>query len=127
MEHGLRALLNFGHTLGHALESYYLNTDEPLTHGEAIAAGMIIETAVVDMQRAEQLASMLFPVFPGIEIDTKSLPALWDRMKNDKKNRGGKVMIALPGDEPYSLKLEELSRKGLDRGVEGYKNLKVKM
>lgn len=42
-EQGIRALLNFGHTFGHALESYFLQTDDPMTHGEAVAVGMMCE------------------------------------------------------------------------------------
>jgi len=44
LEKGLRAILNFGHTIGHAVESYFLETNEPLTHGEAVAIGMICES-----------------------------------------------------------------------------------
>ena len=43
-ENGLRKILNFGHTLGHAIESFYLNTKQPLLHGEAIAMGIILES-----------------------------------------------------------------------------------
>ena len=39
-ETGLRKILNFGHTVGHALESYYLEKENYLTHGEAVALGM---------------------------------------------------------------------------------------
>ncbi len=42
-EEGLRKILNFGHTVGHAVESYYLDTDRHLLHGEAIAIGMVAE------------------------------------------------------------------------------------
>ena len=42
-ENGLRKILNFGHTLGHAIETYYLNHNHSLLHGEAIAVGMILE------------------------------------------------------------------------------------
>ncbi|MEQ8926380.1 MAG: 3-dehydroquinate synthase family protein, partial [Fulvivirga sp.] len=45
-ESGVRKILNFGHTIGHALESHYLNSDEPLLHGEAIALGMICESHI---------------------------------------------------------------------------------
>lgn len=38
-----RKWLNFGHTIGHALESYFLKTDNPLLHGEAVGWGMLIE------------------------------------------------------------------------------------
>ena len=42
-ENGLRKILNYGHTIGHALETYFLQTENPLLHGEAIAWGMILE------------------------------------------------------------------------------------
>jgi 3-dehydroquinate synthase len=42
-EAGLRKILNFGHTIGHAFESFYLDTDKHLLHGEAIAVGMVCE------------------------------------------------------------------------------------
>ena len=48
-EKGIRKALNFGHTLGHAIESYFLESedkDETLLHGEAIAAGMILESFI---------------------------------------------------------------------------------
>ena len=47
-EYGLRKILNFGHTLGHAIETYFLNNldlDE-LLHGEAIVIGMIMESFI---------------------------------------------------------------------------------
>ena len=42
-EKGLRKILNFGHTLGHAIETWHLETHRDLLHGEAVAAGMILE------------------------------------------------------------------------------------
>ncbi|MBP6812124.1 MAG: 3-dehydroquinate synthase, partial [Saprospiraceae bacterium] len=44
LEKGLRMLLNFGHSIGHALESWFLKTEEPLTHGEAVYIGMVCES-----------------------------------------------------------------------------------
>src|SRR3569623_1493745 len=50
-EKGIRKRLNFGHTIGHAIETYSLVNDEcPLTHGEAIAAGMICEAKLSVMK-----------------------------------------------------------------------------
>ena len=45
-ENGIRKALNFGHTLGHAIESYFLEKENKTTllHGEAIAIGMILES-----------------------------------------------------------------------------------
>ncbi|HSA84312.1 MAG TPA: 3-dehydroquinate synthase, partial [Patescibacteria group bacterium] len=45
-ENGLRKLLNFGHTIGHAIESLSLETEMPLLHGEAVAIGMVAEAKV---------------------------------------------------------------------------------
>src|SRR5690606_38544696 len=43
-ENGIRKILNFGHTIGHALESQLLQTENPLLHGEAISVGMMVES-----------------------------------------------------------------------------------
>ena len=45
-ERGLRKILNAGHTLGHALESFYLFNDQEITHGEAVVAGLILENYI---------------------------------------------------------------------------------
>ncbi|MTI19497.1 3-dehydroquinate synthase, partial [Fulvivirga sp. RKSG066] len=49
-EAGLRKILNFGHTIGHAIESFYLETPSQLLHGEAIAIGMICEAYVAEQK-----------------------------------------------------------------------------
>ena len=43
-EKNIRKFLNYGHTLGHAIESHLLGSDRELLHGEAIAIGIILET-----------------------------------------------------------------------------------
>ena len=66
-EQGLRKVLNFGHTIGHALESYALTTKTPLLHGEAIAAGMICESYLslekglseTDLEQITQFLSLI--------------------------------------------------------------------
>lgn len=45
-EQGIRKALNFGHTVGHAIESYYMSDEDPLLHGEAVAYGIIAEAYV---------------------------------------------------------------------------------
>ena len=51
LEKGERKLLNFGHTIGHAVESYVLrNEQQPLCHGEAVAIGMICESYISNKQ-----------------------------------------------------------------------------
>ncbi|TNE50718.1 MAG: 3-dehydroquinate synthase [Bacteroidetes bacterium] len=107
-EHGLRALLNFGHTIGHAIESYFLQTDTPLTHGEAIAIGMICEAPHTDTYW-ERAADTILNLFGHHPIPETAFADLWTLMLQDKKNTSGHVRIAVPNAEPYSMQLIELT------------------
>jgi 3-dehydroquinate synthase len=98
-ELGLRKILNFGHTIGHALESYYLNTATPLSHGHAVALGLLLESKL-----SVELASLTKEEFLSIEARIKNTYALqipndaegvWVLMQQDKKNDNGEVRICL--------------------------------
>jgi 3-dehydroquinate synthase len=96
-EKGLRKALNFGHTVGHAIEGYALHTAQPLLHGEAIAIGMVCEAflshtagrlteaALMDIL---ELIKRIYPYWP---IPLEASTALIALMKNDKKNRGAEI------------------------------------
>jgi 3-dehydroquinate synthase len=90
---GERKKLNYGHTIAHALEAYYLAQNlPPLYHGDAVAAGMVIEGYLswkygrLPKEDFDQLRSHLINCFPKIEIPQTAIPALMDWMENDKKN-----------------------------------------
>lgn len=94
LEKGLRKILNFGHTVGHALETWFLKTGNPVTHGEAVAAGMICEAWISnqftgfsreDMQRVITLVDRSFErlSFPPAAFDDLLLLT-----RHDKKVRG---------------------------------------
>jgi 3-dehydroquinate synthase len=100
-ETGLRAVLNFGHTIGHAIESV-AGYDGPYQHGEAVAVGMVAEA---------RLAERLGWIGPDIVgrigrlIDRLGLPKsapgldpgrLLDAMGRDKKNQRGRIRFVLP-------------------------------
>jgi 3-dehydroquinate synthase len=99
-EKGLRKILNFGHTVGHAVESYFLNTKDRLFHGEAIAIGMIAESFVAQRKNllsekeGNEIATYLKRIYPKV-----TLPATLDNivslMLQDKKNKGNKILMAL--------------------------------
>src|SRR3989339_550884 len=101
-ENGLRKVLNFVHTIGHAIESLSWKTDKPLLHGEAIAIGMIAESKL-----AQSMGLLSKNDFITIEkaIDQACLPTgiknlsvkdiLW-AMSFDKKNIGKKILFSLP-------------------------------
>ena len=106
-ERGLRKALNFGHTVGHAIESYWLHTDRRLLHGEAIAAGMIAEAwlstqldelAPADLQ---QITDYCLAVYGHQAIPESSYPRLRQLMQQDKKNEDHRINFTLlraPGE-----------------------------
>ncbi len=73
-EKGLRKILNFGHTVGHAVESYFLNSGNRLFHGEAIAVGMIAEACIAESKklitRTElmEIGSYIKQIYPKVII-----------------------------------------------------------
>lgn len=97
-----RKLLNFGHTIGHAIESQYLDTEQPLLHGEAIAAGMIYETklSIAYLGLPEVKATEIINYIK--EIYGEPVPLEWSKlipvMKQDKKNKNNKISFSLLAD-----------------------------
>lgn len=101
-EKGLRKILNFGHTIGHAIESYSLkNDDAPLLHGEAIAIGFICEAYLSSKKNGFSKADLhetvaaIETVYPSYPLKKETYPALLEIMKNDKKNNAGQISFSL--------------------------------
>ena len=96
----MRKKLNFGHTYGHAIESFYLKKGTPVLHGEAVFAGMILETQLSNLYPEEKLeiknyilSNFSLPFFPK---KSDLLPFLI----NDKKNKLGKISFSLLNQIP---------------------------
>jgi 3-dehydroquinate synthase len=88
-----RKVLNFGHTIGHAIESYSMQRDKkPLKHGEAVAIGMICEAylskVMLDLSNKElrQIGEFISQYFPKYSLRTILSPELISIMRQDKKN-----------------------------------------
>ena len=101
-EKGLRKILNFGHTIGHGVESYSLENDvEPLLHGEAIALGMICEAYMaskingLSVQDLEQLTVFILKHYGKYNLDISQFDQIVRYMYNDKKNKGNDIQFAL--------------------------------
>lgn len=101
-EKGFRKILNFGHTIGHALEGYYNKKKKnSLLHGEAIAAGMICESCLSHLQynlhhdQLNQIVDYILKTFNCQPIEEKSIPEIIEMMKNDKKNKHEKINFTL--------------------------------
>jgi len=119
LEKNIRALLNFGHTVGHALESYYLESDDPLTHGEAVAIGMICENPGL---RAG-LSAVILRHFPHRPVPAAAFSELWQFILQDKKNTSGTVRMAVPDATPFSMRIIEPSRTAIEERLSAYNAL----
>ncbi|MEO1654522.1 MAG: 3-dehydroquinate synthase family protein [Bacteroidota bacterium] len=101
-EKGRRKILNFGHTLGHAIESYLLNDrSRRLLHGEAIAWGMIGE-AFISYQRGElelagfeQIRSFIEGIYEKPNLGPEEIEEVIQLTYQDKKNEGNRVLMSL--------------------------------
>ncbi len=100
-EQNLRAILNFGHTIGHALER--AGKFSALKHGEAILYGMVAETKIAldskmisfgDKERVEQLIQQIpIPSLTSLRLSHKEL---FETMRKDKKVKDGSIRMTLP-------------------------------
>ncbi len=99
-ESGLRAILNFGHTIGHGLES--LTGFNLYTHGEAVALGMIYESLIarniglIDQNLIDLLIGLLKRANLPTRIEQIDVKALIRAMSHDKKNKSGSIVFVLP-------------------------------
>lgn len=100
-ENGIRKALNFGHTLGHAIESHFLKNDKPILHGEAIAAGMILES-FISMQKELltaveylEIKASIKNIFTDIVFEENDVNHILGLLIHDKKNEYGCILFAL--------------------------------
>lgn len=100
-ESGLRKLLNFGHTVGHALETSFMKKGTPVTHGEAVAAGMVCATRIsaqwpgFDCHNPERIYGMIDKNFSRLNFTEKNITEIMRLMQQDKKTKLGKLHFTL--------------------------------
>ncbi len=100
-EGGLRKILNFGHTIGHAIESYALGTENHLLHGEAIAIGMITEAYLsfklgnLNEKELEEIKTVLLKIYGKVDLSFLNEKVVLASMLNDKKNIGTTISFSL--------------------------------
>lgn len=101
-EKGLRKILNFGHTIGHAVESYSLSHDaEPLLHGEAVVIGMICELYLshlkldLPIETVNEVSDFLQALYGKKNIGNYPEAALLKLMLHDKKNENSNINFTL--------------------------------
>ncbi|MTI38405.1 3-dehydroquinate synthase [Fulvivirga lutimaris] len=101
-EKGARKLLNFGHTIGHAVETFLLNTSEKLLHGEAVALGMICESYIASQRDMiseadlHQIIKYINSIYPIHRIKDEYKKEIIKYALQDKKNEGRQILAVLP-------------------------------
>jgi len=100
-ERNIRKALNFGHTIGHAFESFAMESGSPILHGYAVAFGMIAELYLshklchLPLTTLNELSAWLIDVYGKMRIEEKHYEALYQLMTHDKKNEGARVNFTL--------------------------------
>lgn len=101
-EEGTRKLLNFGHTIGHGVEAFALeSTHRSLLHGEAVAVGMVCATwlswrmELLDRDRMNAVEEHLMGLYPPFRFQQTDHHRIIELMRNDKKNVGGAFRFTL--------------------------------
>ena len=105
-EQSLRKILNFGHTLGHAIESFYLESEDKnnLTHGEAIAIGMVCESYMSSKllgfpaKKVGEVKEVITSIYNKTNLLKEDFSSILNLLKHDKKNVNGQVNFVLLND-----------------------------
>jgi len=100
-EKGIRKALNFGHTIGHAVESMALRKKQSLLHGEAVAIGMVCESFLsvknngLSEDELNEITETIQRHYPPFSFSESDFPELLQLMTKDKKNRGGQINFSM--------------------------------
>ncbi len=100
-EQNVRKSLNFGHTIGHAFESFAMSAKKPVLHGFAVAYGMIAELYLCHkkcgfpMTKVQEINSVLISIYGKFIISDNDFDALFNLMTHDKKNEKNLINFTL--------------------------------
>lgn len=128
-EQNVRKTLNFGHTIGHAVESLFLKNGNLIPHGEAVAMGMICEThlallcGLIEVDVSSVIISKIKRLFPYIDISEFKNAAIMDLMFNDKKNEDGNINFSLINSIGSCLFDQKVNAEHIILTLDFYKNM----
>lgn len=123
-ENAARKLVNFGHSVGHAVEALSLETDRPLLHGEAVSIGMVAEANIsvrldllpgADLERIKNALERA-----GLPTSVRGLRLadIREKMRSDKKNNDGKLSFTLLDDIGHALYNKEVPETAVTQALE---------
>jgi 3-dehydroquinate synthase len=128
-EKGIRKGLNFGHTLGHAIESYFLDhpAKKKLLHGEAIAVGMILESYIskskklISKEEYQEIKSTIKSIFEEVTFNENDIKSILNLLIHDKKNENGNVKFVLLEGIGGFIVNQEVENEIITASFEDYK------
>lgn len=126
-----RKVLNFGHTVGHALESYFLKQPNPLLHGEAVAYGIVCELFLsfellgFPKAKLDEVARYVLNLYGVPDLNPKVFGTLADLMVHDKKNKEGEMRFVLLQDIGKPVIDVKVDHPTLINSLEKYANFKL--
>jgi 3-dehydroquinate synthase len=126
MEKGLRKILNFGHTVGHAFESFYMGTPDEISHGKAVAYGMAIELYLshkkVGFPKEKLIESIhyLNKVYGKLQFQETDYERFVELMKHDKKNEAATINFTFIKDFGVPVFDQSAIKEEIFEGFEFY-------
>ena len=110
----MRHILNFGHTIGHAIEALFLHSEKEPLHGECVATGIICETYIsqklfgFEERVLRDVTNTFKPFALKYELSKKEIDLIFEHMLVDKKSESGIVYFSLirdVGNAKYHIKV----------------------
>ncbi|WP_294324595.1 3-dehydroquinate synthase [uncultured Chryseobacterium sp.] len=128
-EKNIRKNLNFGHTIGHAVESLYLQQGNPVLHGEAVAMGMITETYLAYLEELISEGDCILIIesirkyYPYLDIGDFKDDDIFSLLLNDKKNMDSHINFSLISGIGACIFDKQCSKKNITKAIDFYRKL----
>lgn len=128
-EKNVRKTLNFGHTIGHAIESLCLANENSILHGEAVALGMICEShlsyleGLISKKDSDLIIENIQRYFCFVDITEFKEEDIFSLLLNDKKNSDSKINFSLLSAIGSCIFDHHCSVENIQKSINYYKNL----
>ncbi|HAF28278.1 MAG TPA: 3-dehydroquinate synthase [Bacteroidales bacterium] len=128
-EKNIRKALNFGHTFGHAFESFFMSSENEILHGEAIAHGIICEIYLshkmsnFPIHKMDKIVSYIFNTYKRLELREKDFEKILELIGHDKKSEGLNINLTLLEDIGQIKINQNCKKEDIIETLKWYSNL----